>query len=222
MARRQTPKQRRASLRNLKKARAARKGTRRRAAPRRRIIRRRSTPRNVRGGSTNRSPKIGAWLRGARTIDVISAPFQGTLTKHGISQEAVKSAGRRYLGGFAGGSPDDVITTVKAVGTGVARNIITSKSGAYRGVGQKKILSYVQALAPEIVAAAETNPVADPKRWNSQRHRAYEGYRMGAHTQDFGDPMFIQSISLQAGAWGVQKAAQMLGINKMLPKGVNL
>ncbi len=165
---------------------------------------------------------MGAWLRGARTIDVISAPLQGTLTAKGIGSEAIKDAGGRYLGGFAGGSTDDVITTVKAVGTGVVRNIITSKSGAYRGVGQKKILSFVQALAPEIVAATETNPLADPKLWNSQRHRAYEGYRMGAHSQDFGDPMFLQSISLQAGAWGVQKAAQMLGINKMLPKGLNL
>lgn len=179
-------------------------------------VRRRRMSRKAK--AVRRTPKFGAWLRGARTIDVLSGPAQGSVAGLGFTMDAAMDAKDRYAN-FQSGSG---VTTVKAVGTGVIRNIVTSKSGAYRGMGQKKILSFVQALAPEIIASSHTSPLENFSDWNGGRHRAHEGYNPGAHTFDLQDPQFIQSVTLQAGAWGAQKAAQMLGINKMLPKGLNL
>ncbi len=223
MARKQSPAQRAASLRNLKRARAARKGTRKRTSLRKRIIRRRRTPRRVMGGSRNKTPKIGAWTRKARTIDVLTAPAQGSLLNKGISMEAAKDAGRRYAGGFVeGGNTDNVITTAKGIGTGLARNWITSKSGAYRGMGRKKILSYVQALSSEIVATTRANPITQTGEWNANRHLAYQAYDSSKHIYAPDQEQFIQSLALQGAAWAAQKGIEMFGINEMLPKGVNL
>lgn len=170
----------------------------------------------------NRRKRFGAWLHGARGIDVLTGPVQGSVAGLGLSGAALTDAGKRYAGQFAGGNQDDIVTTVKAVGTGLVRTAITSKSGAYRGMGQKKILSYVQALSPEIIAASNANPLQDPKRFNAFRHIAHEAYNTNDHRHDLQFAAFTQSIGLQAGAWVAQKAAQMFGINKMLPKGINL
>ncbi len=94
---------------------------------RKKAIRRRKTPRRVVGASGKKSPKIGAWLRGARAIDVISGPAQGSLASRGFD---MKDIGQRYAGKFAGGSQEAMITTVKGVGTGMVRAAVTSKSGA--------------------------------------------------------------------------------------------
>ncbi len=222
MARRQTPAQRRASLRNLKKARATRKGTRRAVRRVRRKAVRRRTPRRVMGGSRNRSPKIGAWTRKARTLDVLTAPAQGSLFSRGLNADGAKDIGARYAGPLAGGDVDNVITTVKGIGTGLARNWITSKSGAYRGMGRKKILSYVQAFSSEIVATGKANPVTQTGEWNANRHLAYQAYDSSKHVYAPGTEQFIQSLTLQGAAWAAQKGIEMFGINKMLPKGMNL
>ncbi len=223
MARRQSPAQRAASLRNLKRARAARKGTRKRPSLRKRIVRRRRTPRRVMGGSRSHTPKIGAWTRKARTIDVLTAPAQGSLLSRGLNKDGMTDIGRRYAGGFVeGGETENVITTAKGIGTGLARNWITSKSGAYRGMGRKKILSYVQAFSSEIVATARANPITDTNSWNGQRHLAYQAYDSSKHIYAPDQEQFIQSLTLQGAAYAAQKAAEMFGINDMLPKGWNL
>ncbi len=159
-----------------------------------------------------RPEKIGAILKGARAVDTISGPAQGVLRTGGGPTELVA----RYDNQAA------VTVSAKAGTVGLLRNVITSKSGAYRGVSQNKILSYVQVLAPEIVAVSQANPVDNPKGYNDHRHIAHEGYNPAAHSFDLSTPTLRRSAFLQALAWVGQKAAQKLGINRMLPKGWNL
>lgn len=164
------------------------------------------------GNPGNRSKKIGAVLKGARAADTISGPAQGVITTGGDVQALVS----RYDNQAA------ITTSVSAGGVGLIRNVITSKSGAYRGVSQNKILSYVQVLAPELVAASEHLPWVNPRSFNDARHLAHEGYNPAAHSFDLSEFRLRRSSILQAIAWGGQKLAQKLGINRMLPKGWNL
>ncbi len=100
--------------------------------------------------------------------------------------------------------------------------MISSKSGVYRGVSQNKILSYVQALSPEIIAFFRANPLENARNFNTWRHIAHEGYDPSNHSFSLGKAALRESAVLQAVAWGAQKLAQKLGVNTMLPKGVNL
>ncbi len=82
-------------------------------------------------GNPNRAPKMGAVLKGARAIDVVSAPAQGVATKGGGPQDLIN----RYNNKAA------LKESVSGAAVGLLRNVVTSKSGAYRGVSQNKILS---------------------------------------------------------------------------------
>ncbi len=164
------------------------------------------------GNPGHRSQKMGAVLKGARAVDTVSGPAQGVITTGGDVQALVS----RYDNQAA------ITTSASAGGVGLVRNVITSKSGAYRGVSQNKILSYVQVLAPELVAASEHLPWVNPRSFNDARHLAHEGYNPAAHTFSLSEFRLRRSSILQALAWGGQKLAQKLGINRMLPKGWNL
>ncbi len=181
--------------------------------PRGKTAGRSSSRASPKGGSvSSKSQKIGAVLKGARAGDTISGPAQGVIATKGGPKELVA----RY------DTKEAVLVSVKGGAVGLLRNVITSKSGAYRGVSQNKILSYVQVFSPEISAASEVSPLDDPRRFNAVRHIAHEGYNPEGHNFSLAQPLLRSSSVLQAVAWAAQKVVQKLGINRMLPKGVNL
>ncbi len=191
--------------------------------------RRRSTPQSVGGGSTNNKKwGPGRWFKTGRTIDVFSGPAQGALGNRGLTKEGLEATAYRYTGGMSAGVFDKDVAkaTAGGIGTGLLRNWIRSKMGIYRGMGQKKYLSFVQGANPEILATAETNPTDDLLLWNNQRSQYDRAY---APVQNVWDPnpqsgpggRLLKSIGFDIAIGVTQKAAEKW-LNPLLPPGHNL
>lgn len=176
---------------------------------------------------------LGRMISGGRMIDVITRPIQHAYL-HGAPGDFGEDIKYLYGAGvFTEGKEYDssiAKSVYGEIGTGVATTFVKSKAGVYRGAGKGKILSIVQALSPELLAASKVDPLKDLKRFNAVRR----GYDSGASDDVRGwsldyntnvGKMFWQDKMLNVTLGTVQKLVfntnGPIGLNKYLPKGVN-
>lgn len=175
----------------------------------------------------------GRWARSARTIDIVSGPAVGSITRYGATRGGGLSLANRYTARVWPDGRFDMETakgTYGGIGTGLGRDFFRSKLGIYRGMGQKKFLSAVMVSNPELMAGIQVTPWENPSVFNRLRMNFDRGYNPMNNTWDLTPgsvkgSRFWRSISLDLILRGVQHiffdTTGPIGLNKMLGKGVN-
>ncbi len=229
MVRRQTPAQRKASLRNLKKARAARGGRRRR--PVRRVIRRVVARRRTRRASFHnpgRAPGIVAKInKGLRALK-LGLPAIRSFTAGLSPGDALKDAGTRYTG-FDFETMSFDMGKAKVTAGFYAGNIVEQKALSMMNIpqmaGRKKLLSVVGQYLPEMQAAGDFMAGVSPANVGQSYGRRSIGYDMINHDSWFTNSGLRNDFLKTLGArLGLGLISRFVGpmVNKHLPKGVNI
>lgn len=191
-------------------------------------------------GSSARKKRwgIGRYISVARGMDVLTRPAQAELQKTGWSKTTFDRLKYLYAAGRdKPGRSDDVKKallkyTYGGIGTGLTVTYAKQRAGVYKGAGKLKILSVAQALSPEILAAAEINPLDDPVGFNDLRCKYDSGLgtKAGQQMWDIGKDTdhgkrFWADKGFNIALGIVQKVVfntnGFLKLNSRLPKGIN-
>jgi hypothetical protein len=144
----------------------------------------------------------------------------------GLNADGLSLTANAYTAGLSEGAfdPENAKGTYGGIGTGLVRDLVRSKIGVYRGASKGKIHYLGMALNPELLAASDINPMDDFNGWQRRRMAHDRGYEpidntwMGGPVQE----QFLKSVGLDVGLFVGQKLAERIGINRLLPKGINL
>lgn len=243
----QTPAQRRASLRNLAKARRARRkgGKKRRSRPktRKRSVRTRARDRGRKVGAFARKKGIGGLARSMR----LGVAFLGTavnrFARMGLNTKAAEETIVRYsgirlgLGGPPGFELSAVQPQAEGFVTALADDFVKRRyTGHYRRMSGKHILPNLAEGAVVLdsiwcgeaegtpSAGGDGNFLPTEVDWVSALdcyQDSVSGYSPDAGTYDF-DRRFKKQFTITTVADAISWLAGRTGINAKLPKGVNL
>ena len=163
-------------------------------------------------------PEAGKWGKRFRVLDVVSSGVQRALRVWGFTPQAITQAKNDVIGIQPDGtfSLTAALPHAEGVATGLIRDKIRSKLGVYRGMARGKLLSFVIALSPEMVATAKASPLDDFHAWNENRVLGDRGYNIATGGWDIGNENLRQSVIMDTVAYLGQKIAEGSGLNKIL------
>lgn len=214
---------------NKKAWRLARRG-RRKKASRKKAPKRRRRASAKRGNPGNKKMGPFGILSKIRMAILAAAPALGSIAQHGFSRLTLSGAVTRYTGYNLDSQrfqPSTAKTSAIFYGTWLGtRALHTRLLKTPQLAGRKKVLAMLASVLPEI-AAAPALAAGNTKGALNAYTAANAGYWPVQH-QDWIShggairSQFLSTLTGQVALVVASRVASAVGINKMLPKGINL
>lgn len=184
------------------------------------------------GGSVKKAKKwvkkqwgLGRIIAAARVGDALSRPVQ--IAYNWDKDQLKENIMKMYTAGLSEGEYNSELlqSTYGEIGTSIGVNAIKSKAGVYKGAGRGKILSILQAVSPEFLAATEIDPRDDIKGFNNLRREYDAGGTKYMVGWDLRSERFMRDKLFNVALGVIQKVVfntnGPIKLNAMLPKWVN-